>query len=249
MLIAGPCAIESKKQAFKIAEYVQNCGAQIFRGGAWKGQNRPYPNGKPAYWGLGCKAIRILRDIQDELKIPCATEVQSCQQAMVAFEEGIKYLQVGARHMQNFPLLKMLHDLPNQIILKRGLGSTVDEWQGAAEHLGGEKKVIMCERGISTFDRTPHTRWRLDFVGVAQLKEYTTYRVIIDPSHGSGDRNLVYQLSRAALEVCDGLMVEVHYDPDKSPTDANQTVDFETFKKIGGYYECRRTESNAVDVE
>ena len=250
MLIAGPCSIESREQAFKIAQFVKDNGTTIFRGGAYKGQNRPIINGKKAYWGLGDEAIKILWSIQNDLNIPCVTEVQSERQAELALSYGIQYIQVGARHMQNFPLLKCLAKTSNGIILKRGLGNTIDEWIGAAEHLGGLNKVILCERGIVSFDRSPTTRWKLDFVGMAYIKKYhPKYRLIADPSHGSGDRELVYQLSKAALEICDGLMVEVHYDPDSSPTDSKQTIDFGEFKKIGEYYGTKRKKyvDNAVD--
>ena len=139
--------------------------------------------------------------------------------------------------MQNFPLLQYIAEVAEHpVILKRGLGNTIDEWIGAAEHLGGPDKVIMCERGTSHFDRTPTSRWRLDFNGVAFLKTYTKYRVIVDPSHGSGDRKLVYLLSKAALQIADGLMVEVHMEPDKSPTDALQTIDFLEFERISNLY-------------
>ena len=237
MLFAGPCAVESEQQAFKIAKFVKENGATAFRAGCWKGQNRPFPNGKPAYWGLGLEALNILEEIEARV-MPCATEVQSIEQAELAIERHISYLQVGSRHMQNFPLLQFLEkNAPDnvEIILKRGLGSTVDEWIGAAEHLGGPSRVTLCERGIVSFDRT-QTRWRLDFVAMAYIRRYTDYRIIADPSHGSGDRNLVLMLSKAALQIVDGLMVEVHYDPDSSPTDACQTVDFPTFQKIGLEY-------------
>ena len=241
MIFAGPCAVESEEQAFKIARFVKENGATVFRAGCWKGQNRPFPNGKPAFWGLGLEALNILEEIEASV-IPCATEVQSIEQAKLAIERRISYLQVGARHMQNFPLLQFLEKCAPPdvgIILKRGLGSTVDEWIGAAEHLGGPSRVILCERGIVSFDRT-QTRWRLDFVAMAYIRQYTDYRIIADPSHGSGDRSLVPMLSRAALQIVDGLMLEVHYDPDSSPTDACQTIDFPTFKKIGQDYEKGR---------
>ena len=232
LLIAGPCAIESESQAFKIAKFVKEQGADIFRAGCFKGQNKPIVNGKPAFWGLGKDGISILTRIQAELQLPCVTEVQSEEQADWAAACGIQYLQVGARHMQNFPLLKVLHDVQQTIILKRGLGNTVAEWIGAAEHLGGPDHVILCERGVTHFDRNLVTRWRLDMVGVAHIKAYTKYRVIVDPSHGSGDRNLILLLAKCILPIADGIMVEVHFDPDKSPTDARQTIDFKEFKKV-----------------
>ena len=239
MLIAGPCGIESRDQAFKIASFVKSYGATIFRAGAYKGQNRPYINGKAEYLGMGDEGVKILSEIQKEVGIPVACDMQSVRQAEVLYKYDIQYPQVGARNADSLELLRQFKKIfPHKtIILKRAPHQTVDEWLGAAEHLGGEDHVILCERGTIHFDRHHYTRYRLDFVGVAEIKKFTNYRVIIDPSHGSGNRDLVPLLSKAALNIADGLMVEVHYDPDSSPTDAPQTIDFEEFKKIGGYYE------------
>lgn len=249
MLIAGPCAVTSKKQAFRIARKVKECGGTIFRAGAYKGQNRPIVNGKPAFWGLGNEGLYILSDIQQKVQIPCITEIQSITQAKMAGMVGLQYIQVGARHMQNFPLLRYLNDYTNvPIILKRGLGNTVDEWVGAAEHLGGPNRVILCERGVAHFDRTSATRWRLDYVAAAYLKEYTDYRVVMDPSHGSGDRKLVHPLSCAALQIADGLMIEVHYAPDRSPTDAAQTINFRDFERIALVYKNTRRQSCGKEI-
>ena len=242
ILCAGPCGITDKSQAFRIAEFVQRQGATHFRGGVYKGQNRPIVNGKPEYLGMGEEGLPILAEIQDKLKFPCICDVQSIQQAFTLARYNIRYLMVGARNMDNLCLLRDIRHLYYQynpkgkIILKRGPSATVDEWIGAAEHLGGEDRVVLCERGIVSFDRTPQTRWRLDFVGVAHIKAYTKYKVIVDPSHGSGDRKLVKDLCRAALLMADGVMVEVHYDPDSSPTDAKQTIDFDTFSEIARFY-------------
>jgi len=242
MLVAGPCGITDKSQAFRIAEFVQRQGATHFRGGAYKGQNRPIVNGKPEYLGLGESGLKILAEVQDEFKFPCVCDAQSKEQAYLIAKYNIKYMMVGARNMDNLCLLRdirHLYDTYNprgKIILKRGPSATVDEWIGAAEHLGGEDRVVLCERGIVSFDRTPQTRWRLDFVGVAHIKAYTKYKVIVDPSHGSGDRKLTKMLSKCALAISDGIMVEVHYDPDSSPTDAKQTIDFDTFSEIARIY-------------
>jgi len=211
-------------------------GATHFRGGCWKGQNRPIVGGKPAYWGLGKKGVKILSSIQSKLKIPCVTEVQSIEQAEYCLEHDIFMLQVGARHMQNFPLLRFLAKQKKTVILKRGLGNTTDEWLGAAEHLGGPNNVILCERGTVHFDRTEKIRWRLDIVAMAFIKQNTKYACVGDPSHGSGDRSLVIPLSRAVLSFADGLMVEVHENPTDSPTDANQTIDFSQFREIAKEY-------------
>jgi len=243
LLIAGPCSITDKTQAFKIARFVKKQGATCFRGGLYKGQNHPIVNGKPEYLGIGNDGLIILQKIQEEVGLPCVCDAQTIEQASNILISDIEYLMIGARNMDNLALLRSVRKLydnfkcSRKIILKRGPSATIDEWIGAAEHLGGPDRVILCERGTVHFDRTPKTRWRLDFVGVAQVKTYyPNYKVLIDPSHGSGDRNLVYNLSKAGLSIADGLMVEVHYDPDSSPTDANQTIDFNEFKKVVTLY-------------
>jgi len=150
---------------------------------------------------------------------------------------------VGARNMDNLALLRDIRTLYNdepedrKIILKRGPSSTVHEWIGAAEHLGGPDRVILCARGVVHFDRHDYTRYRLDLVGMAEVRCYhPEYKLIVDPSHGSGNRKLINVLSRCALAIADGLMIETHYEPDTSPTDAPQTIDFNEFKKIAKLY-------------
>lgn len=241
MLIAGPCAIQSREQAFKLAQIVKDAGADVFRAGCFKGQNRPMPNGKREYLGWGYEGVRVLAAIQKNIGIPCSCDMQSVKQAEFVREMGIKYPQVGARNMDSLELLrqfkKIFQDDDTTLILKRGPSSTIDEFIGAAEHLGGADKVILCERGTVHFDRHDYTRYRLDIVGVAELKEYHgEYTVIIDPSHGSGDRNLVPRLATSGMFICDGLMLEVDLIPDKSPTDAPQIIDVETFKEIAEVY-------------
>jgi len=237
LVIAGPCGIESREQAFNIAKFVKDNGANVFRGGAFKGQNHPFVNFKPEYLGLGEEALKILSEIQDMLKIPCATDMQSVEQAQLVKTYDIAYPQVGARNCDSLELLrqfkKIFKDTDKQIILKRGPSSTIDEWIGAAEHLGGPSRVILCERGTVHFDRHDYTRYRLDVVGIAEVKNnHSEYTLIFDPSHGSGNRDLVPILTKALFNITDGVMIEVHYNPDESKTDAPQTIDFETFKKM-----------------
>jgi len=245
MLIAGPCAIENRDQIFKIYNFLIHQNVTHLRAQIFKGQIHPFDKeGKPAYWGIGDTwegndLTHLLNELQWTFQLPLVTEVQSIEQAnFILHKTWIRWIQIGTRNCQNFPLLRHLAKEENAegFILKRGLGCTVDEWIGSAEHLGGPNRVIMCERGVSHFDRTSTSRWRLDFNAVAFLKTYTNYRVIVDPSHGSGDRRLVYLLSKAALPIADGLMIEVHYEPDKSPTDASQTINFEEFKRIAELY-------------
>ena len=243
MLIAGPCSVENQEQAFKIAKFVQECGATIFRGGAFKGQNRPVVNGKPEYLGMGEPGVRLLAQIQKELKIPCVCDAQDLQQAFYIHTFGIKYIMIGARNMDNLALLREVgilyrNEPRRKIILKRGPSATVDEFLGAAEHLGGPEKVILCERGTVHFDRHHYTRYRLDMVGVAEIKKFNPeYKIIVDPSHGSGNRELIYLLTQCALAIADGVMIETHYNPNSSLTDAPQIVDFDEFKKIAKLYE------------
>jgi 3-deoxy-7-phosphoheptulonate synthase len=195
------------------------------------------PNGKPEYLGLGLEAIKILKDIQDTFTLPCATDMQSVVQAEIVKEYGIAYPQIGARNMDSLEFLRQVRRIfkntDKKIILKRGPSSTVDEWIGAAEHLGGPDRVVLCERGTVHFDRHDYTRFRLDFVGIAEVRvNHPQYEIIVDPSHGSGNRNLVPLLVKASLPISDGFMVEVHYDPDQSQTDAPQTINFATFQNI-----------------
>lgn len=256
MLIAGPCSIENSDQAFRIAKYVKECGGTHFRGGCFKGQNYPIVNGKPEYIGLGEEGLKILKDIQKYVGLPCVCDAQSFEQVESILYYGIEYLMIGARNMDNLALLREVNKLFNQnkinkkIILKRGPSATINEFLGAAEHLGGASRVILCERGNVHYDRHDYTRFRLDIQGVAELKHYyPEYQVLVDPSHASGDRNLVYLLSKCALEIADGLMIEVHYDPDSSPTDAPQIIDFKEFRKIARmYYEKRNSKQYLPDV-
>lgn len=187
--------------------------------------------------------VRILKKIQEEVDIPCVCDAQSFSQAIYIFEEGIEFLMVGARNMDNLALLRDIKELydtshtDRKIILKRGSSATVNEWIGAAEHLGGPERVILCERGTVHFDRHDYTRYRLDMVGVAEVLRYhPNYKIIVDPSHGSGDRELVRRLAACSLAIADGIMVEVHYNPESSPTDAPQIVDFKEFNIISKLY-------------
>jgi len=237
ILVAGPCAIQSEAQAFEVARYVLSKGCTIFRGGAYKGQNRPIVNGVREYLGLGDKAVKILAKIQDMLNIPCSCDMQSVRQAEVLREYNILYPQVGARNMDSLELLrqfnKIFKNTSSKIILKRGPSATISEWIGAAEHLGGPDKVILCERGTVHFDRHDYTRYRLDFVGIAEVKTYhPDYTILVDPSHGSGNYRLVPLLTRSALTIADGIMVEVDKHPTQSPTDAPQIIGFDDFDII-----------------
>jgi len=238
MVIAGPCALEDETQAEVICREVQKAGATVFRAGVYKGQNRPVVKGKPCYWGIGDVGMPILSFLQDKYKIPCITEIQSEDQLKLAIDFKLAMLQIGARHMQNFPLIRRIaSEWRNPIILKRGLGSTIDEWTGIAEHLSscGNDNVILCERGIVSFERSNETRWRLDLLSIPQIKtDYPkNYKVLADVSHGTGRRELAIPMARAAIAAgADGVIVEVHTNPDESKTDARQTLDIKMFAQL-----------------
>jgi 3-deoxy-7-phosphoheptulonate synthase len=237
MIIAGPCAFEDANQVEEICREVQRAGATVFRAGIWKGQNRPVVKEKPCYWGIGDAGMPVLVHLQEKYKIPCVTEIQSEDQLKLAIDFKLQMLQIGARHMQNFPLIRRIaSEWRNPIILKRGLGSTIEEWTGIAEHLAtcGNQKIILCERGIVSFERSQETRWRLDVLAIPQVKtDYPKYQVIADVSHGTGRRELAIQMARAAIAAgADGIMVEVHTDPEKSKTDARQTLGLALFERL-----------------
>lgn len=236
LIIAGPCALESYSQGLAICKAVTDLGANIFRAGIWKGQNRPIVKGKPCYWGIGDEGLKILQEIKSHCKTPIVIEVQSEEQLLKALAVDIDIIQVGARQMQNFPLIRRLATVNKPIILKRGLGNTIDEWVGIAEHLGvnGNNNIILCERGVVSFERSQETRWRLDVLAIPQIKyDYPQYKIIADISHGVGRRELVIPMAKAVLGAgADGIMVEVHTNPEESPTDARQTIDIPTFEKL-----------------
>lgn len=245
MFFGGPCAVENHDQIFRIAEFVKSCDTNLLRAGAYKGQVYPFSNGKPEYLGMGDEGVKLLAEVQDKLGMKVACDMQSVRQAEILKDYNIAFPQVGARNCDSLELLRefkrIFKDTDKTIILKRGTSTTIQELLGYAEHLGGPERVILCERGICSFDRTPQTRWRIDLVGIAQIRTYyPKYRIIADPSHGSGDRNLVYLLSKSLLPIVDGLMIETHYNPDSSPTDSKQTIGFGEFKRIAKLYKDTR---------
>jgi 3-deoxy-7-phosphoheptulonate synthase len=219
VIAAGPCAVESAAQIRLVAGRVAAAGARLLRGGAFKPRTSPY-----SFQGLGEKGLRLLSEAGREAGLPTVTEVMTPEDVPLvgAYADA---LQVGARNMQNFALLKALGSAGKPVLLKRGLSSTVEELLMAAEYvcLHGNPEVILCERGIRTFETA--TRNTLDFNAVALLKELTHLPVLVDPSHGTGRRNLVGPVSKAAVAVgADGLMVEVHPDPDNALSDGAQSI-------------------------
>jgi 3-deoxy-7-phosphoheptulonate synthase len=218
-LIAGPCTVESREQTLGVARAVSAAGASMLRGGAYKPRTSPF-----AFQGLGTEGLAILREAREETGLPVVSEMTSAQLAD-QFAEAVDVIQVGARNMQNYGLLEVVGKLSKPVLMKRGLSSTLDELLQAADYVlkEGNERVILCERGIRTFDNA--MRFTLDLGAVPWLKLHTHLPVIVDPSHASGDRRLVGPLSRAAAAVgADGIIVEVAEDPEAALCDGPQQL-------------------------
>jgi 3-deoxy-7-phosphoheptulonate synthase len=227
VLIAGPCSVESEAMILETAAAVAQAGGDMLRGGAYKPRTSPYD-----FQGLGVKGLRYLADARERTGLPVVTEVLSWEEVPVVAQFA-DMLQVGARNMQNFSLLRAASRSGKPILLKRGAGATIEEWLMAAEYVlaEGNPQVVLCERGIRTFERA--TRHTLDLNAVALVRERTHLPVIVDPSHAAGMRSLVTPLSLAALAAgaC-GLIVEVHPDPDQAMSDGAQSLDFSMFGEL-----------------
>jgi len=224
VLIAGPCAIESREQVFAVAARAAAHGVRLFRGGAYKPRTDPY-----SFQGLGEEGLRLGREACDEYGLHFVSEVVSGRD-LPLFEEYVDVLQVGARNMQNFPLLKAVGRSRKPVLLKRGLSATVEEWLMAAEYLlsEGNPNVILCERGIRTFER--YTRNTLDVSAVALAKLESHLPVVVDVTHSGGRRDLLVALTKAGLAVgADGIMLEVHPNPAVALSDQKQQIDFAAF--------------------
>ena len=224
VVIAGPCSVESREQLLAAAEGVKAAGATLLRGGAYKPRTSPYD-----FQGLGLEALLILRDVSERTGLPVVSEVMSTEDAEVV-SDHVDMLQVGARNMQNFALLRRLGKLQRPVLLKRSPAATVKEWLLAAEYIlaGGNDQVVLCERGIRSYD--PELRNTFDIAGMVLAKTMTHLPVIADPSHATGRRDLVPALSRAALAGgADGLIVEVHPHPERALSDGAQSLDIEGF--------------------
>ena len=218
-IIAGPCAIESREQAFAIAAAVRSAGARLFRGGAYKPRTSPY-----SFQGLGEKGLEILSDVRAEFGLKIVTEAVD-NESLERVERHADVIQIGARNMQNFSLLKRAGRSPKPVLLKRGLSATLDEFLMAAEYIlaEGNYNVILCERGVRTF--ADHTRNTLDLSVIPAVKRASHLPIVVDPSHGTGRREKVLPLSRAAVAVgADGLLVEVHHQPDQALSDGYQSI-------------------------
>lgn len=225
-LIAGPCSVESEEQVLTIARAVKKSGATLLRGGAFKPRTSPY-----AFQGLKAKGLEILLRAKEETGMPIVTEIMNINH--LPLFENVDVIQVGARNMQNFELLKELGKTRKPILLKRGLANTIEEWLMSAEYImsEGNTEVILCERGIRTFE--PYTRNTLDLSAIPILKEKTHLPVIVDPSHASGLSRLVAPMSLAAVGAgADGLIIEVHNDPPHALCDGAQSLRPEQFDEL-----------------
>ena len=219
MIIAGPCSVESYEQVIEIAKRVKKAGAKYLRGGVFKPRTSPYE-----FQGLGYEGLEILKRVREETGLKIVTEIMSVDDVDL-FEKEVDVIQVGSRNMQNFDLLKRLGKINKPILLKRGLSATIEEWLLAAEYImnEGNPNVILCERGIRTYEN--ETRNTLDISAVPLVKKVSHLPIIVDPSHASGKRWMIEPLPKAAIAVgADGLIIEVHNDPDNALSDGKQSI-------------------------
>ncbi|HKG58179.1 MAG TPA: 3-deoxy-7-phosphoheptulonate synthase [Pyrinomonadaceae bacterium] len=226
-IIAGPCAIESRTQAFAIAEAVRRSGARFFRGGAYKPRTSPY-----AFQGLGEEGLRILAEVRETYGLKIVTEALD-EAGVDLVERYGDIIQIGARNMQNFTLLRRAGKAKLPVLLKRGLSATLDEWLLAAEYImaEGNYQVVLCERGIRTFAQ--HTRNTLDLAAIPAVRRISHLPVLVDPSHGTGKNFMVTPLARAGVAVgADGLIVEVHDQPEHALSDGAQALTLDQYEQL-----------------
>jgi 3-deoxy-7-phosphoheptulonate synthase len=226
-IIAGPCAIESRAQAFAVAEAVRRSGARFFRGGAYKPRTSPY-----AFQGLGEEGLRILADVRDAYGLKIVTEALD-EVGVDLVEKYGDMIQIGARNMQNFSLLRRAGKARLPVLLKRGLSATLDEWLLAAEYVmaEGNYQIVLCERGIRTFAQ--HTRNTLDLAAIPAVRRISHLPVVVDPSHGTGKNYMVTPLARAGVAVgADGLIVEVHDQPEHALSDGAQALTLDQYEDL-----------------
>ncbi len=226
-IIAGPCSVENWNQVLEAGRAAKRAGASLLRGGAFKPRTSPYE-----FQGLGEEGLRMLSRVREETGLPIVTEVLEPGKVELVAKYA-DMLQIGARNAQNFPLLKAVGKSGMPVLLKRGMMTTIEEWLQAAEYilLEGNSKVVLCERGIRTFERA--TRNTLDLSAVAVLRRETHLPVLVDPSHATGSRDLVAPMAKAAVAAgADGLEIEIHPTPEKALSDADQQLSFEEFEKL-----------------
>ncbi|WP_313016891.1 3-deoxy-7-phosphoheptulonate synthase [Acetoanaerobium noterae] len=227
LIIAGPCAIESYDQLLETARFIKSKGAKILRGGAYKPRTSPF-----AFQGMRKEGLEILKAVKKEVGIMAVTEAID-EKSLSEVYEVSDMIQIGSRNMQNFSLLVEAGKQDKPILLKRGMSATIKEWIHAAEYIAkqGNTKIIMCERGIRTFN--DYTRNTMDIAAIPIIKQETGLKVIADPSHGTGKRNLILPMSLASLAAgADGLIIEVHPQPDDALSDGDQSLNFEEFSNL-----------------
>jgi 3-deoxy-7-phosphoheptulonate synthase len=226
-IVAGPCSIESRDQAFEIAEAAAKAGAQFFRGGAYKPRSSPY-----AFQGMGLDALKIMAEIRERYGLRIVTEALD-NESLDLVAEWADVIQIGARNMQNFSLLKKAGKLRMPVLLKRGMSATLEEFLMSAEYImsEGNYQVILCERGVRTF--ADHTRNTLDLSIVPAVQKLSHLPIVVDPSHGTGKRDSVLPMARAAVATgCDGILVEVHNHPEKALSDGPQSIYPDQFARM-----------------
>lgn len=233
VIMGGPCAVESFEQMDTITPLVKSAGASILRAGAYKPRTSPY-----SFQGMGVPGLDLLKQMKEKYNIPVISEVMNIEDIPL-FLDTVDIIQVGARNMQNFSLLKELGKTNKPVLLKRGLANTIEEWLMSAEYImaGGNTNVILCERGIRTFETS--TRNTLDISSIAVVKKLTHLPIIIDPSHAAGRWEYIESLSKAAIAAgADGLIIEVHPEPEKALSDGQQSLKPERFKDV--VEKCRK---------
>ena len=229
LMIAGPCALENEEQIYTISEFLSKKGVRFMRGGAYKPRTSPY-----SFQGLKKEGLELMRRAADDHGLAVVSEIMSASQ-LDEFVENVDILQVGTRNMQNYPLLRALGKINKPVLLKRGMSSTIEEWLLAAEYIlsSGNEQVILCERGIRTFETA--TRNTLDIAAVPLVQQLSHLPVIVDPSQGTGVRDIVDPVSVAAIAAgADGLIIEVHNQPEEALSDGDQSIyldQFETLQK------------------
>ena len=227
IMIAGPCSVENYEMMDKTAQFLKRIGVNYIRGGVFK--PRTSPN---SFQGLGVSGLEILKQIKKDYGLLVVSEILDIRDLEKCLDV-VDVIQIGSRNMYNYPLLKEVGKTNKTVILKRGMSATYDEWINASEYIkmGGNEDIILCERGIRTFE--PSTRNTLDLSCIPLIKQRTNLRIIVDPSHGTGIRDIVEPMSMAAIAAgADGLIIETHPEPDRAISDGFQSVDFETFEKI-----------------
>lgn len=227
-IVAGPCSVESEDLILRTAEFLVSRGVKLLRAGAYKPRTSPY-----AFQGMGVEGLEILAKARAQTGVGIVTELMDTDEAADAVDEYADIIQIGTRNMQNFSLLKRVGRAKKPVLLKRGMSATLEEWLMAAEYIlaGGNKQVALCERGVRTF--SDHSRNTLDLSVIPPLKVQSHLPVLVDPSHGTGKRAYVPPMALAALAAgADGLMIEIHPDPDRALSDGAQSLDFDAFDRL-----------------